>query len=61
MLTTKDYCDEFECAVVNTCYHPFCNGDNCHYASFCFVCKKKETCKINLFEKLCEKKEKREV
>lgn len=54
---TKDICSEFECAIVHTCYHLNCIGDDCYYESFCYVCKKKKDCKLNLFERVGAERE----
>lgn len=52
MMYTKDLCCDFECVILNTCYHSRCIGDNCYYDSFCIVCKHNGDCEKDLFERL---------
>ncbi len=52
MLHKERLCDDFECAILNTCWHLHCDGTECRYESPCIVCKKNKVCKLSLFDRI---------
>mgnify|MGYP000876971998 FL=1 len=50
MIGVNDICADFNCAIEDTCIHPYCDGVHCLFDSICFVCEHFRRCDRNLFD-----------